>query len=151
MKLINAWNGASPFEPSSRLLRRVLICNAVSSFVVGVLMLVAGGMVAALMGVPGSTVLIQSVGAFLVLFALGVEWVATRAPMNRSHAWTVVVLDASWVIGSALALPFIARELTLIGEAAIILVALVVLIWAVGQTAGIKRLGAPSGSSSLAA
>lgn len=151
MKLIDAWNGAQPFEPSSRLLRRVLICNALSSLLSGVLLLAAGPFIAALMGVPEAVLLLQIVGGFFVLFGLGVEWVATRAPINRAQAWTVIALDTVWVAGSVLALPFIASELTLIGEAAVILVALVVLVWAVGQTAGVKRLGRNSASSFLSA
>lgn len=147
MKLIDAWNGVSPFEPASRLLRRVLLCNAISSAALGLLLIVAGGLVSALMGVPEAALLLRLLGAGLVLFGFGVEWVATRAPMNTAHAWAVITLDIAWIIGSIVLLPFIASELTLLGEAAIILVAAVVLVWAAGQITGVRRLAPRSASS----
>ncbi|WP_420560002.1 hypothetical protein [Tepidicaulis sp.] len=140
MKLIDAWAGTAPFDARSRLLRRVLLCNAGSSFLFAALLLGAGHWTAGLIGAPEAGPLLQVLGGGLLVFALGVEWVATRVPLQPSHGWAVVALDISWVVGSAVLLPFLASRINLLGEAAIIAVALVVLGWALGQIRGLRQL-----------
>jgi len=87
MKLIDAWAGTAPFDMRSRLLRRVLLCNAGSSFLFAVLLLGAGSWTAGLIGAPEAGPLLQVLGGGLLVFALGVEWVATRQPLQPSHGW----------------------------------------------------------------
>lgn len=140
MKLIDAWNGTFPFDPSSRLLRRVLLCNAGSSAAAGAMLLAAGPLMAPVMGLAGAGGLLQFTGGALLAFALGVDRAAMRHPVNISAVRTVIVLDTLWVLGSAVLVPFLAHELTLAGEAGIIGVALVVMVWALGQAAGLRRV-----------
>ncbi len=119
----------------SHLLRRALQVNGVFSALSGLLLIAASGRIAALIGIEQSLVL---TGVLLLLFAASLWRNARRAEINQTEAWVAVTLDVAWVIGTA-GLIF-AGVFSAIGNWVVALVGDVVLIFAVLQFLGLRKL-----------
>jgi uncharacterized membrane protein len=125
----------------ARFLRRSLQLDGLASGLCGVLLLAAAAPISALMGLadPG---IARLVGALLLVYAAALVWNGARATVNRAEAVAAVVLNAGWVVGSAVVVA--AGPLTLIGNLAVAAVAAAVLLFAVLEVIGLTRLpGAP--------
>jgi hypothetical protein len=118
-------------------LRRSLQLDGVASGLCGVLLLAAAGPVAPLMGL-GSPGIARAVGALFVVFAAAVLWNAARATVSRGGALAAVVLNAAWVLGSAVVI--VDGPLTALGNVAVAAVAAAVLLFAVLEAVGLARL-----------
>jgi hypothetical protein len=118
-------------------LRRSLQLDGVASGLCGVLLLAAAGPVAPLMGLGGPGIA-RAVGALFVVFAAAVLWNAARATVSRGGALAAVVLNAAWVLGSAVVI--VDGPLTALGNVAVAAVAAAVLLFAVLEAVGLARL-----------
>ncbi|WP_059006003.1 hypothetical protein [Streptomyces specialis] len=92
---------ASPVTPPVRL-RRWLALDAVVTGGNALAYLLAAGPVGRLLGL--STGLIAGVGAFLLVFAGGVAWLATRPEPPVLPVKLVIEANAAWVVASSAAL-----------------------------------------------
>jgi hypothetical protein len=118
-------------------LRRSLQLDGIASALCGALLLLAAGPVSALAGLPGPGIA-RAVGAGLLVYAAALLWNAARATVNRGEAFLAVVLNAGWVAGSAVLI--VDGPLTLAGNLAVAAVAAVVLLFAVLEVVGLRRL-----------
>ena len=118
-------------------LRRSLQLDGVASGVTGLLLLAAAGPFAALAGLPGPG-LARMVGGGLVIYAAALFWNAGRTTISRGQALAAVVLNVLWVLGSAVLI--VDGPLTALGNLAVAAVAAAVLLFAVLQTVGLRRL-----------
>ena len=118
-------------------LRRSLQLDGIASGLCGVLLVATASPISAVIGLaePG---IAQAVGALLVVYAAALLWNGARATVSRAEALAAVVLNAGWVIGSAVVI--LAGPLTLIGNLAVAAVAAAVLVFAVLEVVGLTRL-----------
>jgi hypothetical protein len=118
-------------------LRRSLQLDGIASGLCGVLLVVAASPISAVIGLaePG---IARVVGALLVVYAAALLWNGERATVSRAEAVAAVVLNAGWVIGSAVVI--LAGPLTLIGNLAVAALAAAVLLFAVLEVVGLTRL-----------
>jgi hypothetical protein len=122
---------------SQKLLRNSLIGNALFSMLSAVGILATTGWLAQFLGLRdriGLTVLAVSLAGYAVILLIN----ARRPKIKISDAWMAVVLDALWVTGSyalIFAVPF-----TLHGKWLIAAVAEIVLVFAILQSFGIRRV-----------
>lgn len=125
--------------PTSTLLRRALQGNAAFSSVCGLLFILAAKPIAAFLGtVPPVLVLIT--GVSLLGFAAGLARNSLRDRISLTEAKIAVAMDLMWVGGSAVAALFAnALGLTRPGTWAVVIVADVVLLFAVLQFLGVRR------------
>jgi hypothetical protein len=127
----------SPLPRPGRLLRTSLRANAAFSAVCGVGMLAAAGPSSVFLGVPEPR-LVSLVGASLLGFSGLLLFLASRPRVHLPSALGIVGLDLAWVIGSAWVL--LASVLTVAGNWTVALVADVVLLFALLQYLGVRRL-----------
>ena len=139
MFLTDAWKSDTPFNPESRLLRRFLLGNATFSTLTGTLCLVDAAPLTHAFGIPDPT-LLPGLGIQLLLFAAAIVWIATRQDISTRLAWVIIALDIGWVAGSIALLPFVSDMLTSAGITTMVLIALGVATFAIGQIAGVRRL-----------
>jgi hypothetical protein len=118
-------------------LRRSLQLDGAASGLCGVLLLAAAGPMAPVMGLAGPGIA-RAVGVVFVVFAAAVLWNAARPMVSRGGALAAVVLNAAWVLGSAVVIA--AGPLTAPGNAAVAAVAAAVLLFAVLEAVGLARL-----------
>ena len=123
----------------AQLLRRALQADGTVSALSGALLLVLPGEVASLLG-AGSPGLVAAVGASLMAFGVVVARNGWRELPQRAAAAVTVALNVGWVVGS-LAL-IAAGPLSRIGNWAVALVADVVLVLAIVESVGLRRLSA---------
>lgn len=99
------------------------------------------GLAAVLDSVLGIGASVQyPVGAFLLLYAVGVLVVGTRGSINRKALGTVLVANVLWAVLSLVVLASGALTPTGAGGVWIVLQALVVGLFAALQYAGLKRM-----------
>jgi hypothetical protein len=130
-----------------KLLRMALLGNAIFSTMSGLTLLAAEKPVVQILGLPGGTQLF-SLGVGLLVFALILVLFARKAPIKTSNAWIVVILDVAWIIGSYVVL-FVA-PLSASGKWVVGVVAEVVLIFALVQWLGIRRIQKGNAAPELA-
>lgn len=118
-------------------LRRSLQLDGIASGLCGVLLVVAASPISALMGLADPSIA-RVVGALLMVYAAALLWNGERATVSRAEAVAAVVLNAGWVIGSAVVI--LAGPLTLIGNLAVAGVAAAVLLFGVLEVVGLTRL-----------
>lgn len=83
---------------SPNYLRRVLLVDATTCALTGLLMTAAAGALADLTAVPSS--LLSGAGVALLPIAAFIAFVATRAQLSTAAVWLIIVGNAAWVIGS---------------------------------------------------
>lgn len=118
-------------------LTTTLRINGLTSLATGLLLAIFPGVAADIFGVS-TTAPFVAVGLFLAVFASGVLFVAQR-PAPSAVKW-IIALDASWVIGSAVAIAFLFSHISGIGSLLIAGVALWVAAMAVLQQKGLRSL-----------
>lgn len=115
-------------------LRRGLQLDGIASGLCGVLLLAAASPISALMGLADPSIA-RLLGAFLMIYAAALLYNAARATVSRREAVAAVVLNAGWVLGSALVI--LAGPLTPVGNVA---AAAAVVLFAVLEVVGLTRL-----------
>ena len=125
-------------------LRLALKLDAAASGAVGVLMLLAAGMVVGnerpfvnLLGTP--VALLASAGLFLVAFAVFVWISGTRRRISGTAARTVVAINALWVLASVAIVATGSFPLTALGVLFILVQAAAVTLFAALQVFGLRR------------
>ncbi len=121
----------------SKLLRRTLQANAAFSALSGIILIFGANILSLLLGVNMPSLLI-GLGVALLIYAVGLFLSARRESIKLQEAWLAVILDGAWVIGSVILIFIDALSTT--GNWLIALVAQIVLIFAVLQFFGIRRL-----------
>lgn len=131
---------SSPTRPvRDRLLRASLLGNAVFSATTGAALTLVPVEVAELAGLDAPAAL-RLLGTGLLAFAGLVAWVGTRARLRALPAVLISFADLMWVAVSV-ALVLVAPPLILAGGSlSVLLVALAVLGFGVGQLLGVRRL-----------
>ena len=125
------------YESHTCLLRKALIGNALFSTLSGLTILFAQGWVLRILGLSSSVnLLILGVG--LIVFAVTLVINARKQQVKKSDAWIAVLMDLAWVVGSCV-LIFVVPFSTG-GRWVVALVAELVLLFAVLQFVGIRRI-----------
>jgi len=119
-----------------RFLRLALRLDAVASGALGVVSLVAAPAMSDLLG-PGAGAL-RGIGAFLVAYAAGLALLAGLRSIPRPAAWTVVVGNLAWAVGTGV-LAFAVHDLTTLGTVVVLAQAVAVLGFADLQWVGLRR------------
>lgn len=124
--------------------RLALKLDAAASGAVGVLMLLAAGMVIGderpfvdLLGTP--VALLASAGLFLLAFAAFVWISGSRRRVGGAAARTVVAINALWVLASVAVVATGLFPLTALGVSFVLVQAAAVALFAVLQSVGLRR------------
>jgi hypothetical protein len=138
----------NPHGDPAALLRGSLRGNAAFSALSGLACLVAAGPLSVALGVPDPRWL-AGLGVNLVAFAGLLGVLAARRPIHLPSTWIVVALDLLWVVGTV---PLVLADgLTRTGNLVAVAVADVVLVLALLQYLGIRRLRAPRAAAAARA
>ena len=125
------------YEQRTTFLRKALMGNALFSTLSGLTILLAQGSVLRILGLSSSVnLLILGVG--LIVFAATLVINARKQQVKKSDALIAVLMDVAWVIGSwvlIFVVPFSTGGKWVVG-----LVAEIVLLFAVLQFVGIRRI-----------
>jgi len=121
-----------------KLLRTALQGNALFSMISGALVLATNRTLVEFLGLPSSASL-TPLGIGLLGYAGWLLWNARREKIKIVHAWIAVILDMVWVVGSYAVL--FALRFSSGGKWAVGLVAELVLLFAVMQWLGLRRVG----------
>jgi hypothetical protein len=121
------------------LLKRALTGNAVFSLLSGLVIVFANRWLVNFLGLSASISLgLGAIGISLVVYAVLLCLSTRRSHIRISNAWLAVVMDVLWVLGSCalvMVVPFSAA-----GKWTVILVADLVLLFAILQWLGIRRV-----------
>jgi hypothetical protein len=132
----------------SRLLRIALLADAASSGAMGVLLAAGATFLEPWLGLPAT--LLRPLGLALLPFAAFVAWLGLRERPTRGLVWTVVAVNAVWVLDSLLLLVWPGLSPTLLGQAFVaaqgLAVAALTLVQG-GVLASDNREGLPSRSA----
>ncbi len=124
------------FSPSP-LLRWALLADAAASGVMGLSMLLGAGPLGALLHLPAG--LLSGAGLALLPYAALVAWLGSRASLTRAAVWTVIGINAIWVVDSLLLLANGWVQPNGLGQAFIVIQALAVALFAELQFLGLRR------------
>ena len=116
-------------------LRRVLALDALTSAVMGAVLLLAP--LSSLLGLQPS--LLKWAGLSLLPFAAFVGWLASREMPPRMGVWAVILINALWVIDSFALLATDWSGLTLLGRGFVIVQAVAVAVFAELEFFGLRR------------
>jgi hypothetical protein len=125
------------------LLRLALRIDAVASGGLGLLAVVGVSALEGLLGVPSA--LLWSTGAGLVIWAAALWIAASRPIVSRAAAWTVVALNALWVVDSLATVAIGWLPLTALGTAFVLAQAVAVGLFAQAQLVGLRRARSAAG------
>ena len=129
----------APAAAKDAFLRRVLLGNIAFSVLSGAACLLGANALAAFMGIPQPAIL-MALGGALLLFALGVYLTASQRPLDRRKATAIFAADVAWVVGSLGVLALDLFGLTTEGRWLVLIIADVVLGFAVLEFFGLRRL-----------
>ncbi|MFI6333023.1 hypothetical protein ACIBBG_32545 [Micromonospora chersina] len=121
----------------AKLLRFALKQDAIGSGANGVVYLAAAAIFGRLFGLPAG--LLYPVGAFLVAFAAGLLFLASRPTVSRPAVAVVIAVNIAWVVASVELLVAGWFPLTTLGVALVIAQAVVVAGFAALQITGLRR------------
>ncbi len=130
---------------STGLLKAVLQTNAITSALSGAIFTIASARIGEFIGLNESLI---PTGLFLILFAAAVMWTARQQPINLKVAWAIITLDLAWVAGSVVMM--LSGGLNTVGTWVVGLMADAVLLFAIGQIIGVRRLQRQSVDERLA-
>lgn len=121
------------------LLRRAMRGNAIFSLISGLTFALFSQPLSTLLGIPWPTALLV-VGVMLIIYAADLAWVTSSEQFDIRWGMVAVALDAVWVIGSAVILMAGLLPLTTLGWWTVAIAADIVLLFAVAQAIGIRRI-----------
>lgn len=135
-------------NPREQLLRWVLIGNIAFSTMSAGLFLLASQGIADFIGISDAMVFdlingvnfISFLGVGLAGFALYLLYTVTRNPINIRLAWSIVTADVVWVVLSWLLLATGAIPFSTAGNWAVLIIADIVLVFAIAEVVGIRRI-----------
>lgn len=103
-------------------LKNVLLVNAISSGITGILLSSMPAVFAGLFGVD-TTAAFTEVGIFLVLFSLYVIIAAFKNPIRKDWTRFIIAMDVIWVVASLIAVLFLFSSISFMGTFLILVVA----------------------------
>ena len=124
-----------PTSAPRTLLRTALQLDAVASGAMGLLLLLAGGVLAAPFQLQEP--LLRGAGLALLPFAVAVGQIGTRSTISRRAAKAIVAVNLAWVVGSAAVVMGTAPSP--LGMGFVVMQALTVLGFAQAQWVGLRR------------
>ena len=133
---------------SQKTLKMALLANAVFSTLSGLTFIVAGQVVANLVGI-GLPIVYQLIGVGLLGFAAYVAWTATRHSINTYAALQISLADFVWVLGTVVVIMVMFQSLNSSGIVALLSVASIVLVFALLQLKGIAQVYAVPGQTNI--
>lgn len=128
----------------SLFLRRALQADAIVSGAMALLLVFGAGFLASLLNLPEA--FLRNTGLILMVFALGVGYLATREMMPKVAVWAVIAINAVWTIDSIVLLASGWVSPNLLGQAFIVMQAI-----AVGVFAELEFIGLRKSASTVAA
>lgn len=123
---------------STQFLRRVLAADAICAGGMALILLVLSAPIESLTLLPVK--LLREAAIVLIPFAAFVGWLATRQQPSRAAVWTVIAINAIWVIESVILLLTGWVQPNALGYAFVSAQALVVGIFAELEWLGLRRL-----------
>ncbi|WP_298965508.1 SRPBCC family protein [uncultured Roseibium sp.] len=136
----------------SKTARAFLGMNAAFSLLTGAALLTAAGHLAELLFANEAvwqSWTLRLLGAGLILFGIDLIFMATDRFITKVQVTLISVLDAGWVLGSALLLMFAGSLFSGTGTTAVVIVAVFVTIFALGQYLGARKIQAPLSLASV--
>lgn len=128
----------TPSDPSA-FLRRSLLGNVAFSVASGLTFAIAASAVATFLGLP-QVAIVRAVGIGLLGFAAYVGFVATRPEIDLAAAFSIILGDLAWVVGT---IPIVMLDLlSPNGVIAALAIADMVLLFAILQYIGLRRVRA---------
>jgi hypothetical protein len=127
----------SAVRDGGRFLRFALRLDGAASGALGVVALAAAAPLSGLLGLTASA--LRGTGAFLVVYALALVLIAARPAISRPAAWTVVIGNTAWVLGSAGAVVAGRDSFTALGVAVVLAQAAAVAVFIDLQWLGLRR------------
>ena len=124
----------------SPLLRFSLLIDAAISGLMGLLLLLGAGPLAALLRLPEA--LLFGVGVFFVPYVLVVAWMGLRSALPRGAVWAVIACNVLWAIDCAWLLMSGMVSPNNLGTGFVIVQAVAVLVFAELQFTALRRQGA---------
>lgn len=124
-------------DDSDRLLRLVLRLDAAGSGACGLLAAAGAPVLDGPLGAP--TALLVPVGLFLLAYAAGVWFVASRPRLSRPAVWAVIAFNLAWVLESVLLVAAGWFSLTGAGVTLVLAQAAAVAVLADLQFLGLRR------------
>jgi hypothetical protein len=126
-------------QSNNKLLRNALRANAVFSGISGVLAMLDANLLVDFMG-TGTSFIYIALGVNLVIYALLLFYYAAQSTVDMRFAWFAVIADALWVAGSAIILMTNMLDISVGGKWLVLILADVVLMFAIAQYIGIRRM-----------
>ncbi len=126
----------APLLPSP-LLRQALLADAVTTAACAALMIAGAGFLEGLLGLPAT--LLRAAGLLLIPFVAYVVMLGFRERVSRGAVWSVIGLNALWVVDSVLLLVSGYVTPTGSGIAFVLAQAAVVAMYAELQFMGLRR------------
>jgi hypothetical protein len=120
-------------------LRNVLLINAVSSGITGLVLAIAPGMVADLFATSNTTAFV-AVGIFLFAFAVLVFVLSIQDPLREKNVNIIIALDTLWVLASFAIILLQVLDISTLGYFIIAAVAAWVALMAYLQFKGKRQL-----------
>jgi hypothetical protein len=127
---------STTFAPSP-LLRNALGLDAIASAASGLLMTAGASPLSSLLGLPPA--LLTGAGLACLAWAAFVGWASRRGAVTSAVIWTIIALNAVWVVESVLVLVLGWVQPTTLGIAFVIAQAAVVLALTEAQYIGFRR------------
>lgn len=119
--------------------KNVLLVNGISSGATGILLIAFADFFARLFQLT-DTMIFTGVGIFLVAFATFVIGVALNGKAERSKIRLIITLDVIWTVSSFILVMLFHEEVSFMGNALIIAVALWVTAMIFLQTKSLKQI-----------
>lgn len=124
---------------TSSLLRKALYGNSIFSFVSGAIFLLFSKAIAGFLGLPASWIILV-LGVGLIVYGIEIYLAARAEPVNRGIAKFAVYADLAWVLGSAVLIFANIVPFTDAGKWAVAIIADIVLVFAILQYVGLRRI-----------
>ena len=121
----------------SPFLRRALQIDAIFSGVSALMLVLGAGILAPLTNLPES--FLRDTGLVLVIFVLGVGYLASREMMPKLAVWAVIAVNAVWTIDSLALLVSGWVSPNLLGQVFIVMQAIAVGVFAELEFIGLRR------------
>lgn len=122
---------------SSSFLRRVLLGDALTCILTGLLMLLGARMLESLLGLPAA--LLQSAGFILLPIAGFIAYVGIRPNLSHRLVWMVIAGNALWIAGSIALLVTGSVSPTIPGQMFVVVQAVAVTVLAELEYFGLRR------------
>ncbi|RPJ27366.1 MAG: hypothetical protein EHM33_08275 [Chloroflexi bacterium] len=124
---------------NSSLLKNTLFGNSAFSFISGIAFLLFSKAIASFLGLAASWI-IPALGVGLIVYGIEIYLAAKAEPVHTGIAKFAIYADLAWVLGSAVLIFANLVPFTNAGKWTIAIIADIVLVFAIFQYVGLRRL-----------